>query len=94
LLRKALVRADSSGDTHEFITWPTARSRRLHYPVGMRVTMDTQVAIQRVLASGVDARLLTMRPTWRSSWCETSRKAIAAVGKDAATRAIAVTEDI
>jgi hypothetical protein len=52
LRRKVLVRADSGGDTHEFVTWLTARSRRLHYSVGMTVTADTQVAILRVPASG------------------------------------------
>ena len=35
LRRKVLVRADSGGGTHEFLNWLTARSRRLHYSVGM-----------------------------------------------------------
>jgi hypothetical protein len=31
LRRKVLVRADSGGGTHEFLTWLTAKSRRLRY---------------------------------------------------------------
>ena len=31
LRRRVLVRADSGGGTHEFLTWLTAKSRRLHY---------------------------------------------------------------
>jgi hypothetical protein len=35
-----LVRADSGGGTHEFLQWLTARSRRLHYSIGMTITED------------------------------------------------------
>jgi Transposase DDE domain group 1 len=38
LRRTVLVRADSGGGTHEFLTWLTARSRRLHYSIGMTIT--------------------------------------------------------
>jgi hypothetical protein len=38
LRRRVLVRADSGGGTHEFLTWLTAKSRRLHYSVGMTIT--------------------------------------------------------
>ena len=38
LRRKVLVRADSGGGTREFLKWLTARSRRLHYSVGMVIT--------------------------------------------------------
>jgi hypothetical protein len=50
LRRKVLVRADSGGGTHEFLTWLIARSRRLHYSVGMTITDDIQAAIGRVPA--------------------------------------------
>jgi hypothetical protein len=50
LRRKALVRADSGGGTHEFLTWLTARSRRLHYSIGMTVTDGMQTAILTVPA--------------------------------------------
>jgi Transposase DDE domain group 1 len=50
LRRKVLVRADSGGGTHEFLTWLTAKSRRLHYSVGMTVTQDVQDAIGKVPA--------------------------------------------
>jgi hypothetical protein len=48
LRRKALIRADSGGGTHEFLTWLTAKSRRLHYSVGMTITEEVQAAILQV----------------------------------------------
>jgi DDE family transposase len=50
LRRKVLVRADSGGGTHEFLTWLTARSRRLHYSVGMTLTEAIAEAIGKVPA--------------------------------------------
>jgi Transposase DDE domain group 1 len=46
--RRVLIRADSGGGTHEFLTWLTARPRRLHYSIGMTITEDTQTAILQV----------------------------------------------
>ena len=51
LRRTVLVRADSGGGTHEFLTWLTARSRRLHYSVGMTITEAIQDAILQVPAA-------------------------------------------
>jgi Transposase DDE domain group 1 len=51
LRRKVLVRADSAGGTHEFLTWLTARSRRLHYSVGMTITEDIRAALGKVPAA-------------------------------------------
>jgi hypothetical protein len=51
LRRRVLVRTDSGGGTHEFLTWLTAPSRRLHYSVGMTVTGDMQAAILKIPAS-------------------------------------------
>jgi hypothetical protein len=48
--RKALIRADSAGGTHEFLTWLTARSRRLSYSVGLTITGDIQDAISKIPA--------------------------------------------
>jgi hypothetical protein len=48
LRRKVLVRADSGGGTHEFLAWLTARSRRLHYSIGMAITPGIQDAIGKV----------------------------------------------
>jgi Transposase DDE domain group 1 len=53
LRRKVVVRAGSGGGTHEFLTWLTARSRRLHYSVGMTITEPVAEAIGKVPA---DAR--------------------------------------
>jgi hypothetical protein len=50
LRRKAVVRADSGGGTHEFLTWLTARSRRLGYSVGMTITQYVQDAIGKIPA--------------------------------------------
>jgi hypothetical protein len=57
LRRKVLIRADSGGGTHEFLTWLTAKSRRLHYSVGMTITEDIQAAILQVPGRRVDAGL-------------------------------------
>jgi hypothetical protein len=48
LRRRVLVRADSGGGTHEFLSWLTARSRRLHYSVGMTITEEIQDAIMKI----------------------------------------------
>ena len=50
LRRKVVVRADSGGGTHEFLTWLTARPRRLHYSVGMTITEPVAEAIGKVPA--------------------------------------------
>jgi hypothetical protein len=47
---KVLVRADSGGGTHEFLTWLTAKPRRLHYSVGMTITEPVAEAIGKVPA--------------------------------------------
>jgi hypothetical protein len=50
LRRSVLVRADSGGGTHEFLKWLTAKSRRLHYSVGMTITEAIAEAIGQVPA--------------------------------------------
>ena len=40
-----LIRTDSGGGTHDFVTWLASPSRRLHYSVGMTITEDMQEAI-------------------------------------------------
>src|SRR5215472_14840194 len=45
LRRMVLVRADSGGGTHEFLTWLTAKTRRLQYSVGMTITEPLAEAI-------------------------------------------------
>ena len=52
LRRKVLIRADTGGGTHEFLKWLTAKSRRLHYSVGMTITEEVQAAILQVPADG------------------------------------------
>jgi Transposase DDE domain group 1 len=48
LRRRVLIRADSSGGTHEFLAWLTGAARRLHYSVGFPMTDDVQAAILAV----------------------------------------------
>ena len=52
-----LIRADSGGGTHEFLKWLTARSRRLHYSVGMVISEEMQAAILKVPAGAWTPRL-------------------------------------
>lgn len=52
LRRRVLVRTDSGGGTHGFLTWLTSKSRRLHYSVGMTITEDMQAAILKVPSDG------------------------------------------
>jgi DDE family transposase len=51
LRRRVLLRADSGGGTHEFLTWLTAPSRRLHYSAGITITEDMQEAVLKVPVS-------------------------------------------
>ena len=43
--RRVLIRTDSGGGTHDFLTWLTSPGRRLHYSVGMTITEDMHQAI-------------------------------------------------
>ena len=52
LRRRVLVRADSGGGTHEFLKWRTARSRRLHYSVGVTITDEIQAAVLKAPDDG------------------------------------------
>jgi hypothetical protein len=45
LHRRALIRTDSGGGTHDFLTWLSRPSRRLRYSVGMTITEEMQEAI-------------------------------------------------
>jgi hypothetical protein len=50
LRRRVLIRADSGGGTHDFLTWLTKPGRRLAYSVGFTITEDIQKAILAVPA--------------------------------------------
>ena len=43
--RRVLVRTDSGGGTHEFVTSLAGPSRRMRYSVGMTITAEMQEAI-------------------------------------------------
>jgi hypothetical protein len=45
LRRRALIRADSGGGTHDFLKWLTRPGRRLAYSVGFTITDDIQQAM-------------------------------------------------
>jgi Transposase DDE domain group 1 len=46
-----LIRADSGSGTYEFLTWLTARGRRLAYSIGFTITEDITGAIGKVPAA-------------------------------------------
>jgi Transposase DDE domain group 1 len=48
--RRVLIRTDSGGGTHEFLTWLTRPGRRLQYSVGMTITADMHDAILKIPA--------------------------------------------
>jgi Transposase DDE domain group 1 len=48
--KRVLVRADSAGGTHDFLTWLTVPSRRLTYSVGFTITEDAGEAILKIPA--------------------------------------------
>jgi hypothetical protein len=45
LRRRVLIRADSGGGTHDYLTWLTKPGRRLAYSVGFTITEDVQQVI-------------------------------------------------
>jgi hypothetical protein len=48
--RRVLIRADSGGGTHEFLSWLTRPGRRLHYSAGFTMTDEVCQAIGKVPA--------------------------------------------
>ena len=48
--RRVLIRADSGGGTHDFLTWLARPGRRVQYSVGFTITEDVQDAIMTVPA--------------------------------------------
>jgi hypothetical protein len=48
--KNVLVRTDSGGGTHEFLTWLTRPSRRLQYSVGLVITAAIEDAIGKIPA--------------------------------------------
>ena len=55
-------------EAHEFLTWLTARSRRLHYCVGFVVTQDIREAILNVPAEAWTAAYDGTRGQERRAW--------------------------
>ncbi len=66
--RRVLVRTDSGGGTHDFLTWLTSPGRRLHYSVGMTITGEMHQAIltipDRVWEPAYDAGGQVRRGAW------------------------------
>jgi Transposase DDE domain group 1 len=50
LRRRVLIRTDSAGGTHDFLTWLARPGRRLAYSVGFPITEDIQAAILKIPA--------------------------------------------
>ena len=55
--RRVLIRTDSGGGTHDFLTWLTSPGRRLHYSIGMTITEDMHQAILHPPGPGLGTRL-------------------------------------
>jgi hypothetical protein len=57
--RQVLIRTDSGGGTHDFLTWLTRPGRKLHYSIGMTITEEMHQAIlalpERVWEPAYDA---------------------------------------
>jgi hypothetical protein len=51
LRRRVLIRADSGGGTHDFLTWLARPGRRLRYCVGLTITEDIADAILKIPAA-------------------------------------------
>ena len=68
LRRRVLIRTDSGGGTHEFLTWLASPSRRLHYSIGMAITEEMQEAIlalpERIWEPAYDADGQTRPGAW------------------------------
>jgi hypothetical protein len=68
LRRRVLIRTDSGGGTHDFLTWLARPSRRLHYSVGMTITEDIAGAIlalpERIWEPAYDADGQVRRGAW------------------------------
>ena len=52
LRRRVLIRADSGGGTHDYLTWLTKPGRRLAYSAGFTITGEIQDAILDIPAGG------------------------------------------
>jgi Transposase DDE domain group 1 len=52
LRRRVLIRADSSGGTHDYLKWLARPGRRLAYSVGFTITDDLQDAILNIPPDG------------------------------------------
>jgi hypothetical protein len=48
LRRQVLIRTDSGGGTHEFLSWLTKPGRRLSYSIGFTLTEEIQQAVPRL----------------------------------------------
>jgi hypothetical protein len=66
--RRVLIRTDSGGGTHDFLTWLSRPGRRLHYSVGMTITEDMHQAIltlpDRVWEAAYDAGAQVRPGAW------------------------------
>ena len=68
LRRRVLIRTDSGGGTHDFVTWLASPGRRLHYTAGMTITEDMHQAIltlpDRIWEPAYDAGGQVRRGAW------------------------------
>src|SRR5487761_418345 len=68
LRRQVLIRTDSGGGTHGFLTWLTPPGRRLAYSVGFTITEDIADAILRIPARAWTAAYDSDRQVRPGAW--------------------------
>jgi hypothetical protein len=68
LRRQVLIRTDSGGGTHGFLTWLTAPRRRLAYSVGFTITEDIAGAILQIPARAWTAAYDSDRQVRPGAW--------------------------
>jgi len=68
LRQRVLVRTDSAGGTHDFLTWLTAPRRRMQYSVGFTITGDVADAIARIPATAWTPAYDSERQVREGAW--------------------------
>ncbi|MFF1855396.1 IS1380 family transposase, partial [Streptomyces sp. NPDC058219] len=66
--RQTLIRTDSAGGTHDFVSWLAMRGRWLSYPVGMTVTEQVHEHVLKVPASAWTAAVETSGEVRDGAW--------------------------
>ncbi|WP_182876457.1 IS1380 family transposase [Microbispora sp. H10670] len=66
--RQVLIRTDSGGGTHEFLSWLTRPGRRLSYSIGFTLTEDIQHALLALPAAAWTPAYDAEGQVWPGAW--------------------------